>query len=78
MAENLKYIPNDDTQYQPFSVNCNKWLKCLDTQPNEPTGQNAIKVPKVVRITNKRTVINGHCFHEEKYYYNLRKGSDFK
>ena len=29
------------------SVDYNKWLKRLDTQPNEPT--NSIKIPKVVR-----------------------------
>ena len=34
------------------------WLKCLDTQPNEPTNQSSIKVPKVFKPTiNKTSVI---------------------
>ena len=45
------YIPNYDT-YTP-SVDYNNWLKHLDTQLNEPTNQNSIKVLKVVNPTNK-------------------------
>ena len=37
------YIPNDDTQNYPFS---------MDTQLNEQTNQNQIKVPKVVQQKN--------------------------
>ena len=38
------------------SVDYNKWFKRLDTQSNKPTNQNSIKVPKVVRLTNKKTL----------------------
>ena len=31
------------------------WLKRLDTQLNEQTNQNLMKVPKVVKPTNKKT-----------------------
>ena len=40
----------------PF-VDYNWWLKCLDTQLNEPTNQNAIKAPKVVKPTNENTFL---------------------
>ena len=36
------------------SVDYNKRLKRLDTQINEPTNENLIKVPKVVKPTNKK------------------------
>ena len=39
------------------SVDCNYWVKQLNTQLNEPTNQNSIKVPKVVRLTNKKTLL---------------------
>ena len=39
------------------SVDYNKWLKRLDTQLNQPTNQNSIKVPKVVKQTNKKTLL---------------------
>ena len=38
------------------SVDYNYWLKHLDTQPNELTIQNSLKVPKVVKATNKKTL----------------------
>ena len=34
-----------------------QWLKRLDTQLNEPINQNSIKVPKVVKPTNKKTLL---------------------
>ena len=34
----------------------NYWLKLLDPQLNEPTNQNSIKVPKVVKPMNKKTL----------------------
>ena len=37
----------------PF-VDYNEWLKRLDTQLNEQTNQNLIKVPKIVEPTNKK------------------------
>ena len=33
------------------------WLKRLDTQLNKPTNQNLLKVPKVVKPINKKTVL---------------------
>ena len=53
MADKSIYLPNDDTQYTP-SVDYNQWLKRLDTQLNEPTYKNSIKVPKVAKPTNKK------------------------
>ena len=49
-GENLwdKTIPNGNT-----SLDCNLWLKSLDTQLNKPTNQNSIKVSTFVRPTNK-------------------------
>ena len=37
-----------------LSVDYNWWLKRLDTQLNEQTNQNSIKVPKVVKPTNMK------------------------
>ena len=37
------------------SVDYNKQLKRLDTQINDPTNQKLLKVPKVVKPTNKKT-----------------------
>ena len=44
-------VTNDDTQNYPF---CRLHL-AVDTQLNELTNQNFIKVPKVVNSTNKKT-----------------------
>ena len=35
----------------------NYWLKSLETQLNEPNIQNSLKVPKVVKQTNKETLL---------------------
>ena len=35
-------------------VDYNQWLERFDTQLNEPTNQNSLLVPKVVRPTNKK------------------------
>ena len=43
------------------SVDYNWCLKRLDTQQNEPTYQNSIKVPKVVKPTNKKSYYNKQC-----------------
>ena len=56
MADKLMYIPNDDTQIIP-SVDYKLWLKHLDTQFNDSTNQNSLKVPKVVEATNKKTLL---------------------
>ena len=37
------------------AVDCGKWLKRLDTQLNEPTNQNSIIAPKVVKPTSMKT-----------------------
>ena len=41
----------------PSSVDYNYSLKRLDTQLNESTNQNSLKVPKVVKQTNKKTFL---------------------
>ena len=48
MAFKWMHIPNDDTQKIP-SVDCNKWLKHLDTQLYDPTNKGLINDPKVVK-----------------------------
>ena len=55
MANKLMYIPNDDTLSYPF-CRYNQWLNRLDTQHNELTNRNLIKVPKVVKPTNKKAL----------------------
>ena len=52
MANTLMSIPNDDSQNCPF---CS--LQLVDTQLNEQTNQNLLKVPKVVESTNKETLL---------------------
>ena len=39
------------------SVDYNYWLKRLDAQLNESTSPNSFKVPKVVKPTNKKTLL---------------------
>ena len=56
MAYNFIYIPNDDTQNYPF-CRLPKLDETQDTQLNEPTNQNLIKVPKVDKSTNKKTLL---------------------
>ena len=48
MADKLMCIPNVNTQNYS-SVDYNFWMKRLDTQLNELTNQNTLKVPKVVK-----------------------------
>ena len=40
----------------PF-VDYNKWLKLLDTHLNEQNKENSMKVPKVGKPTNKKTLV---------------------
>ena len=56
MAHKLIYIPNYVTRNYPF---CRLILKIesLDTQLNEPTDQNSIKVSKVVKPTKQKLII---------------------
>ena len=44
-------ITNVNAQIYP--IDYNKWLKYLDTQLNESTNKNIMKVPKLVEATNK-------------------------
>ncbi len=50
MAGKLMYIPNDDTQN--YSM-----VETLGHSVNELTNQNLIKVPKVVKIMDKKTLL---------------------
>ena len=52
----LIYIPNDDTQNYS-SVDYNYWLKRLNTELNKPINQNSIKVLKVGKTANKKTLL---------------------
>ena len=45
MTDKLMYIPKITS-----SVYYNQWLKCLVTQLNEQTNQNAIKIPKLLSL----------------------------
>ena len=47
------YFPKDETQNYPF---CRLQL-VVNTQLNEPTNQNTHIVPKVVKPTNKETLL---------------------
>ena len=51
MTDKLMYIhiPNENKQKYPF---CRLQL-VVDTQLNQPTIQNSVKVPKVIKPTNK-------------------------
>ena len=53
MDDKFMYIYNENSQSYPFCRN-NKWFKRLDTQLNEPTSQIWLKVPKVIKPTNKK------------------------
>ena len=57
MADKLMYILNEELHKITPSVDYNSWLKCLDTQLNESTNQNSLKVPKVVSPMNEKNVI---------------------
>ena len=57
MANILMCISNDDTQNNPFVVyNYREW-NFLNTELNELTDKNSIKVPKVVETTKEENVI---------------------
>ena len=53
MVDKLMYIPNDETENYPLQL----VVQCLDTYFNEQTNQNSIKIPKVVKPTNKKIII---------------------
>ena len=48
------FISNNDTQNYPFH-RLQLVVETLGHSTNEPNNQNSIKVPKVVRLTNKKT-----------------------
>ena len=48
MAQKLMYIPSDDIENYPF-CRLQSWFKTF-----EPTNQNSMKVPKVVKPINKK------------------------
>ena len=50
IADKLMYIPNHDTQNYPFY---RSYLH-MNTQLNDPTNQNSIKVPKVIKPTKRK------------------------
>ena len=50
MADKLMYIPNDGKKNYTYC----RFKLVVDTQLNEPTNQNSMKVPKVVKSTNKK------------------------
>ena len=56
MASELLYIPNGDIQNYPI---CRLQFvdETFDIQLNEPASQNSIKVPKVIRLMNKKTLL---------------------
>ena len=54
MTNKLIYIRNDYTKLTNFSFDFIYWLKRLDSQLNEQTNQNSIKVPKVVKQRYKK------------------------
>ena len=53
MADNLMYIPNDNTQNYPFFI---LQLVVETLGLNILTNQNSIQVSKVVKPTNKKTL----------------------
>ena len=53
MSDKLIYNAYDDTHF----VDYNQWLKRFDTQLNKPTNQNLMKVPKVIKPTNKKSLL---------------------
>ena len=54
MADKLMYIPNDGTQNYFF---CRLKLVVETYELNKPTNQNSVKVPKVIKPTNKNTLL---------------------
>ena len=50
MADKLMTIKKNS------SLEYNKWLKRLNAQLNEPTNHYTLKVPKVFKPTNKKTL----------------------
>ena len=56
MAVELMYSPYVDTLNYPLST-LQLMVAQLDTQLNKPTNQNSLKVPKVIKPTNKKMLL---------------------
>ena len=56
MADKFLYIPKDNTQNYTYGLQL--VVKTLNTQLYDPTNQNLMKVPKVVKSTNKKTLLS--------------------
>ena len=56
MADKLMYIPNDDTQNYHFG-RLQSVVETFGTQLNESTNHNSMKVPKVDKLMNKKTLL---------------------
>ena len=56
MYDKLIYIPNDDTQNYPF-YRLQLMVEKLDTQLNELTNQNSLKVPNEIDRTSKKMIL---------------------
>ena len=56
MVDLLMYITRMTHKNTP-SVDYNERLKSLNSQLNKPTNQNLVRVPKVVKQTNKKTLL---------------------
>ena len=50
------YIPNDNTQNDPF-FRLKLVFEPFDPRLNESTKNNSIKVPKVIEPTNKKAIL---------------------
>ena len=57
MSDKLMYKIDKIMHKIIFSLDYKQWLKCLDTQLNKPTNQNSIKVPRVVKSIDKKTLL---------------------
>ena len=58
MFDKLMYVPTDDEQKYPF-CRLKLVVETFETQLNEPTSKNSIKVPKHVKPTNMKTFLWG-------------------
>ena len=56
MAEKLMHIPNDDTQNY-FFCRLKFVVETSEHQLHKPTNQNSVKVPEVVKTTNKKMLL---------------------
>ena len=56
MADKLMYIPNANTQNYPF-CRFQFGVKTFGHTIYKPTNQNLLKVPKVGKPTNKKTIL---------------------